>query len=274
MSAKDPGSEAELIGAGADAFADKAKKGASGGASKALAPYAPVDAGAKAAWPSKLPILIAALGLTAAAGFLLRSPTSVELKPQAQAESPAPAAPLQTAIVDSPALAPSTKDELSRLSEEVKSLRAQNDDLRNTLDRSSRIVLDEARGANSVAAQSAARINKLEERLSRLEKGVDKAPTGAIPTRPAEPAEAATPAAPKSDAAPAPTAKATESSALRERFRLRGVEDGVALIERKDGRFDEVEPGDYLPGAGRVLSIGRRGRDWVVVTTKGVIDRR
>jgi hypothetical protein len=34
----------------------------------------------------------------------------------------------------------------------------------------------------------------------------------------------------------------------------------------------EVGPGDTLPGAGRVRSIERRNRQWVVVTSNGVID--
>ena len=52
---------------------------------------------------------------------------------------------------------------------------------------------------------------------------------------------------------------------------LRRVADGTALVESRAG-LREVVPGDQLPGAGRVRSIERRGRQWVVVTTSGVID--
>ena len=54
-------------------------------------------------------------------------------------------------------------------------------------------------------------------------------------------------------------------------FVLRRVVGGVALIETANG-IREVMAGDYLPGAGRVRSIERRGREWVVVTSAGIID--
>jgi hypothetical protein len=52
---------------------------------------------------------------------------------------------------------------------------------------------------------------------------------------------------------------------------LRDVDDGVALIENRRGRVREVAAGDTVPKAGRVESIERRGKSWVVVTSKGVI---
>ncbi len=52
---------------------------------------------------------------------------------------------------------------------------------------------------------------------------------------------------------------------------LRDVYDGVAMIENRNRRLVEVGPGDTLPGAGRVEAIERRGRTWVVVTSKGLI---
>jgi len=287
VSEKDPGSEAELIGAGAEAFESK-KKAAD--AAKALAPYAPPEA-RKRAGPSWLGVVLGTAALTVVGNYLLRpSSTVVAPKPAPQTESraPAPAAQTATATAEAPPLpaepaapaAPAApSNEFSKLSEEVSALRAQNDELRNALDASRRAALEEARAAGTAATQAAARLDKLEERLARLEKGpVDKTATAAIP-RMAAPAEPA-PSAAKAEA-PA-TAKATEGAlpakpeppTLRDRFSLRGVDDGAALIERKDGRFFEVEPGDVVPGAGRVLSISRRGRDWVVVTSKGVIERR
>jgi hypothetical protein len=52
---------------------------------------------------------------------------------------------------------------------------------------------------------------------------------------------------------------------------LRDVFAGVALVESRNGRLHEVVPGTRLPNVGRVEAIERRGRTWVVVTTKGVI---
>ena len=33
----------------------------------------------------------------------------------------------------------------------------------------------------------------------------------------------------------------------------------------------QVAPGDFIPGAGRVLRIERRGDDWFVLTSQGII---
>jgi hypothetical protein len=52
---------------------------------------------------------------------------------------------------------------------------------------------------------------------------------------------------------------------------LREVYDGVALIEGRNKRLLEIAPGQSLAGVGRVESIERRGRSWVVVTTRGII---
>jgi hypothetical protein len=60
---------------------------------------------------------------------------------------------------------------------------------------------------------------------------------------------------------------------LIEDWILRDVDDGMALIESRRGRVREVVPGETVPNAGRVESIERRGKTWVVVTSKGVIGR-
>ena len=51
---------------------------------------------------------------------------------------------------------------------------------------------------------------------------------------------------------------------------LRGVSDGVALVEGRHGVI-EIEPGDSLPGIGRIHEIKRQDGHWVVVTPKGLI---
>lgn len=52
---------------------------------------------------------------------------------------------------------------------------------------------------------------------------------------------------------------------------LRTVHHGVAVIESHTG-LHKVVPGEVLAGAGRVESIVRHGRRWVVVTSAGLID--
>ncbi len=53
---------------------------------------------------------------------------------------------------------------------------------------------------------------------------------------------------------------------------LREVHRGIAVVENRSGDLLEVYPGMYVPGAGRVRSIRRRGGQWVVVTSRGTID--
>jgi len=69
----------------------------------------------------------------------------------------------------------------------------------------------------------------------------------------------------------APRAEPIRARIPPDGFVLRRVVGGVALIETANG-IREVIVGDYLPGAGRVRSIERRGREWVVVTSAGIID--
>lgn len=56
-----------------------------------------------------------------------------------------------------------------------------------------------------------------------------------------------------------------------DRFALRDVFEGGAIIENRSRRLFQVMPGDTLPGAGRVEAIERQGRQWVVVTRQGVV---
>jgi hypothetical protein len=53
-------------------------------------------------------------------------------------------------------------------------------------------------------------------------------------------------------------------------FMLRNVFDGKALVESRSS-LSVVKPGSVLNGAGRVLSIERRGGNWVVLTDRGLI---
>jgi hypothetical protein len=78
---------------------------------------------------------------------------------------------------------------------------------------------------------------------------------------------------------PRPSREAREKSEAREakasppvldNYVVRRVYNGMALVEGRRGMV-EVEPGTNLPGAGQVEEIRRQGRQWVVVTTKGLI---
>jgi hypothetical protein len=128
-------------------------------------------------------------------------------------------------------------------------------------------------------AEPAAKLAKLSEAIDKLRAA---SPAAAAPVAAAPAPVAATPApvaarevtasiTPAAAAAPADTPK-IEVARLPtvEGWVLRGVANGVALIEGRRGIY-EVYAGDAVPGAGRVEAIRRQDGRWVVVTSKGLI---
>ncbi len=57
-------------------------------------------------------------------------------------------------------------------------------------------------------------------------------------------------------------------------YRLHYIRDGEALVVGKDESVYRVGLGTMVPGVGRVISIERRGDQWVVVTPRGLIVAR
>ena len=92
-------------------------------------------------------------------------------------------------------------------------------------------------------------------------------PTGPLPPKPETVARADTTAA-KPETAGKPDASAKPATV--DGWLLRDVYGGVALVEGRAG-LREVAPGEYVPGVGEIRSIERRGRAWVVVTSRGLI---
>ena len=59
--------------------------------------------------------------------------------------------------------------------------------------------------------------------------------------------------------------------AILEGWVVRNVYRGTAIVQsRRFGTID-VEPGDTLPGAGRIENIKQQDGRWVVVTSRGLI---
>jgi hypothetical protein len=77
-------------------------------------------------------------------------------------------------------------------------------------------------------------------------------------------------AASENPGTPAPNEAKPPKPPVVEGWVLRSVSDGVALIEGRHGII-EIEPGDSLPGIGRIHEIKRQDGRWVVVTPKGLI---
>jgi hypothetical protein len=119
--------------------------------------------------------------------------------------------------------------------------------------------------------------SKLVERLDRAERAQSVAPktdaalpketTGSITTP--SPAATPLPPAPVPSAATAPGTIAPGTTVPG--WAVRDVYRGVAMLQSRMGGMVEVEPGDVLPGLGRIESIRRQDGRWVVITSKGLI---
>jgi hypothetical protein len=116
-------------------------------------------------------------------------------------------------------------------------------------------------------AEPAAKLAKLSEALDRIERRAPPATaahdvTGSI---------AAVAPSPQL-ASPEPTRPA--GPPVLDGWMVRGVFNGAALIQSRVGGVLEVEPGDTLPGLGRIETIKRKDGRWVVVTSRGLIVAR
>lgn len=233
--------------------------------------------------------IVVALGLGAASGWsasVLSSVARARPEPAAAAEAGGAAQPL----LDRGGAAFGIRRaelETARMATELRALRTSLDGLKDSVERArgdqaGRLAqmgerLDRAgRAEQEVAHKLAALSERLEgpgkmaERAERTDRQAGPAAlqkvASAGPEVPAQTGSiapalpAATPAEPK-----------TRPPVL-EGWVLRDVDDGVALIEGRNRRLVEVGPGDVVPGTGsRVESIERRGKSWLVVTSKGVI---
>ncbi len=134
--------------------------------------------------------------------------------------------------------------------------------------------------AERAQLEPAAKLAKLGEAVEKLRATPLVAPATVVaPSAAAVPVAAAARAANEATASIAPPAAAAPADQPKlevarlptvEGWMLRGVANGVALIEGRRGIF-EVYAGDMVPGAGRVDAIRRQDGRWVVVTSKGLI---
>ncbi len=137
--------------------------------------------------------------------------------------------------------------------------------------------------ADRAQTERAAKFAKAVETLERLEKRADAA---SAPARESTSSvSAATPASapaqqsqPVSATSAPPTAQQHQQpqvqppqQAILEGWVVRNVYRGTAIVQsRRFGTID-VEPGDTLPGAGRIENIKKQDGRWVVVTSRGLI---
>ena len=116
----------------------------------------------------------------------------------------------------------------------------------------------------AAAATSSSEFSDVVARLDRTEKRAD-VPAASSSKQTPKQSSLMTKAEPSNE-----TARPENRRPLLRDYRIEDVGDGIALVGSRYG-LQQVEPGDVIPGAGRVLRIERQGGDWVVVTSLGVI---
>jgi hypothetical protein len=163
----------------------------------------------------------------------------------------------------------------ARQAQELRSLRASLETLTDTANAIAQV--SSAQSSKGVSERDQQRIDKLAERLDRLERQTaDQTPVAAVPPK-AEAPKPVTLQDPHALPTPAEVAAAVQKgepkAKLIHNYVVREVADGVALIEGPDG-LREVWPGRGIPGAGKVTSIEKQAGKWVVITSEGLIEYR
>jgi hypothetical protein len=188
----------------------------------------------------RFPLLAASLVLAASLGAMVGSLVSTSLIRST------PAAPVAAA-------AKTGIEEVQALKEQVVQVRVDLAALKTSIDAGHRT-------ANAQLTRIGERVDRIDrtqaEPVAKLTKAIEAF------DRRAETTGSVTP--PQPIAAPAKQAGGVEGWVLRD------VQRGTALIEGRMGMI-EVDPGDVVPGLGRVEAIRKQDGRWVVVTSKGLI---
>jgi tetrahydromethanopterin S-methyltransferase subunit G len=130
--------------------------------------------------------------------------------------------------------------------------------------------LDKLEKRVAVAAAPASEFADITTRLNKLEKrAAVPATSSANPLPPAAPKQSSLMARAE-PSTPNEIARPDSPGPLLRDYRVEDVRDGIAVVDSRYGP-QSVAPGDFIPGAGRVLRIERRGGDWIVLTSRGVI---
>ena len=184
-----------------------------------------------------------------------------------------------------------TQEDLVRLTGDVRVLKSIIESMKESFDQAKieaagqqRSLFERATEIEHTAQEATAKISQVVEASGRLERASTDAVAklAAMSGRlddierqsaaaAAKPAAAASAADVPQQTGGVPEPKAAPKETPVEGWVLRDVYGGVALVESRNGRLHEVVPGTRLPNLGRVEGIERRGRTWVVVTSKGII---
>ena len=130
--------------------------------------------------------------------------------------------------------------------------------------------LDKMEKRVAAAAAPGSEFSDITTRLSKLEKrAAVPAASSAKPLPPDTPKQSSHIARAEPSAS-SEIARPDNPGPLLRDYSVEDVRDGIAVVDSRYGP-QSVAPGDFIPGAGRVLRIEKRGGDWVVLTSHGVI---
>jgi hypothetical protein len=115
--------------------------------------------------------------------------------------------------------------------------------------------------AGAVATELAARIDKLEKRVV-----TQVAP----PTQASQPAQSSVLPKMNANISMETTGSIEKPRPVLRSYIVLDASDDVALVAGRYGER-EVRQGEFLPGAGRIERIERKGASWIVLTSEGVI---
>jgi hypothetical protein len=210
-------------------------------------------------WPKRVMPLAASIAVAAAVGAMAGSAATAGLG-GLRASAPAPA---KTADIKSTDMRP-LRDTITRLNAELAALKASIENSGRTSNAQFSKLGDRLDRVERAQAEPAAKLAKLTEALDRIERRAPAATstahdvTGSITPPATQPAASARPSGPP----------------VIEGWIVRSVYNGAALIQTRYGGVIEVEPGDNLPGLGRIENIRRQDGRWVVLTSRGMIVAR
>lgn len=218
-------------------------------------------------------ILALVLGVGWSVAARLDEATSPTRSEQAAAQNAAQAAVASAASSAAEALraAQAQQQDVAALRGQVESLKTRLDSQTQKARASEATIAALQKTLAEQKAEAAAAESQLQARIEKVrseaQKAIDKTPVASIALPGAKsPGKPLPTALPK----PALTPTAAPAPARYRAFVLREVDRGRAIVEGAGG-FEEVEPGDVLPGGARVESIERLGAKWVVLTDRGVI---
>jgi len=168
-------------------------------------------------------------------------------------------------------LAPAPPPAAADVSEEIRALKDSLGQLRGNVKTLGDNLAGVRAALNASFSSSTAQFAKIAEAIEKLDRRQAERHAAAQSAPPLPAAAPAPPAAP--DVTGSTAAGASGKSAkpgVVEGWVLRKAYRGAALVEGRYGII-EIEPGDTLPGVGRVEEIKRQDGRWVVVTGKGLI---